>query len=123
LSDDFSWNNAYSSGQYKRHWHYSNPSQELATFLATIPVRKGYALDIGCGAGVETIFLADNGFQASGIDISDKAIELAKSEAKKRRLQIDFRTGTVFDLPYPNAKFVILNDKRLSSQSRITRVD
>jgi ubiquinone/menaquinone biosynthesis C-methylase UbiE len=109
--DSFSWNNAYNSGEYKNHWHYSNPSQELATLLAAVIVRKGSALDLGCGAGVETMFLAENGFRASGIDISDKAIELAKSSAKRRRLRIDFRTGTVLDLPYHDKEFVFLNDR------------
>jgi ubiquinone/menaquinone biosynthesis C-methylase UbiE len=112
LSEDkFSWNKAYTSGDYKNHWHYSNPTQELATLLAAGIVRKGPALDLGCGAGVETMFLAENGFQASGIDVSDKAIELAKSSAKRRRLRIDFRTGTVLDLPYHDKEFVFLNDR------------
>lgn len=74
-------------------------------------VRKGSALDLGCGAGVETMFLAENGFRASGIDVSDRAIELANHSAKRRGLRIDFRTGTVLDLPYPDKKFVFLNDR------------
>ncbi len=109
--DKFSWNDAYLSGEYKKHWHYSNPSQELATLLATVIVRKGSALDLGCGAGIETIFLAENGFRASGIDVSEKAIQLARSSSKRRRLRIDFRTGTVLDLPYPDKQFVFLNDR------------
>jgi ubiquinone/menaquinone biosynthesis C-methylase UbiE len=109
--DKFSWNNSYVSGEYKNHWHYSNPSQEVATLLASGIVRKGSALDIGCGAGVETMFLAENGFRAAGIDVSDKAIELAKSSAKRRGLRIDFRTGTALNLPYPDNEFVLLNDR------------
>jgi ubiquinone/menaquinone biosynthesis C-methylase UbiE len=109
--DKFRWNNAYVSGEYKNHWHYSNPSQELATLLAAGIVRKGSALDLGCGAGVETVFLAENGFRASGIDVSDKAIEIAKSSAKRHGLRIDFRTGTVLDLPYHDKEFVFLNDR------------
>ena len=91
--DTFSWNHAYVSGDYKKHWHYSNPTQELATLLAAGIVRKGSALDLGCGAGVETMFLAENGFRASGIDVSDKAIELARSLAKRRKLRIDSISG------------------------------
>jgi ubiquinone/menaquinone biosynthesis C-methylase UbiE len=109
--DKFSWNKAYISGNYKDHWHYSNPSQELATLLASGIVGEGFALDLGCGAGVETMFLAENGFRVSGIDVSEKAIELAKFSAKRRQLQIDFRIGTVLDLPYPDKKFVFLNDR------------
>lgn len=106
-----SWNDAYLSERYKNHWHYSHPSQELATLLAVGIVTKGPAIDLGCGAGVETVFLAENGFRASGIDVSDKAIELARASAKRRRLHIDFRTGTVLDLPYRDEGFVLLNDR------------
>ena len=57
------------------------------------------------------MFLAENGFRASGIDLSDKAIQLAKSSSKRRRLRIDFRTGTALDRPYPDKEFVFLNDR------------
>src|SRR5437016_7012697 len=87
------------------------PKPRTCDLLASGIVRKGRALDIGCGAAVETMFLAESDFGASGIDLSDRAIELAKSSAKRRRLQIDFRTGTVLDLPYPDKEFVFLNDR------------
>ena len=109
--ESFSWDNSYKSGDYRKHWHYSNPSQELATFLASIELRKGKALDIGCGAGVETMYLAENGFQTYGLDISGKAIKIAKALAEKRKLRSDFRVGTVLNMPYPNASFDLLNDR------------
>ena len=105
------WNDAYLSERYKKHWHYSHPSQELATLLATGIVTKGPAIDLGCGGGIETMFLAENGFRASGIDVSYAAIELAKSSAKKHRLRVDFRTGSVLTLPYPDSRFAFLNDR------------
>ena len=43
--------------------------------------------------------------------MSEKAIQLARSSSKRRRFRIDFRTGTVLDLPYPDKKFVFLNDR------------
>jgi ubiquinone/menaquinone biosynthesis C-methylase UbiE len=109
--DRFSWDNSYRSGDYKKHWHLSIPSQEIATFLAAINVKKSRALDLGCGAGVETMYLAENGLRASGIDISSKAIALAKASAEQRQLRIDFRTGTVLGLPYPDKTFSVLNDR------------
>jgi 2-polyprenyl-3-methyl-5-hydroxy-6-metoxy-1,4-benzoquinol methylase len=57
------------------------------------------------------MFLAKNGFRTSGIDVSNKAIELAKSSDKRRRLRIDFRTGTVLYLPCHEKEFVFLNDR------------
>jgi cyclopropane fatty-acyl-phospholipid synthase-like methyltransferase len=45
------------------------------------PQRSGVrALDLGCGSGVHTVFLAAEGFQATGIDVSD--VGLANTRAK-----------------------------------------
>jgi len=41
---------------------------------------KGLVLDIGCGAGMKTKYLIENGFKVIGIDFSEKMIEIAKRE-------------------------------------------
>lgn len=43
----------------------------------------GNLLDIGCGDGQTSIFLAHNGFNVTGIDISSKAIEKANKLARE----------------------------------------
>lgn len=45
----------------------------LAMFLDKAP--KGNALDVGCGEGRHTLFLAQNGYTVNAIDNSQKAIE------------------------------------------------
>lgn len=46
-------------------------------------------LDIGCGAGIPIDkYLIDNGFKVTGIDISEKQIELAKSNLPKGDLKV-----------------------------------
>jgi cyclopropane fatty-acyl-phospholipid synthase-like methyltransferase len=42
---------------------------------ASIPVRR--LLDVGCGAGPLTAALVDDGFDVTGIDVSDELLELA----------------------------------------------
>jgi len=39
---------------------------------------KGRALDIGCGSGVDSKYLADNGFQVEAVDINETSIEQTK---------------------------------------------
>ncbi len=47
------------------------------TFLSFLP--KGASiLDVGCGAGVKTAYLSMKGYQATGVDFSEKMIEIAK---------------------------------------------
>ena len=49
-------------------------------FLSCLP--KGASiLDVGCGAGVKSGYLTKNGFKVTGIDFSEKMIEIAKRES------------------------------------------
>jgi ubiquinone/menaquinone biosynthesis C-methylase UbiE len=40
-----------------------------------------------------------------GIDLSHKMIEVARNDAAGRGLDVDLRTGSITDLPYPDAAF------------------
>ncbi len=46
-------------------------------FLSLLPP-GGRVLDVGCGAGVKTAYLLEQGYEAVGIDFSEKMIELAQ---------------------------------------------
>ena len=41
-------------------------------------IKPGAALDLGCGTGMKSIYLAQKGFKVTGIDISETAIKIAK---------------------------------------------
>ena len=56
-------------------------------------------LDVGCGPGHITAFLADAGLSISGVDISPAMIELAQSSFP----HINFRLGDQADLPFATA--------------------
>lgn len=44
----------------------------------------GRALDLGCGEGADVLWLAEKGWQATGVDISDTALGRAAEEAARR---------------------------------------
>jgi cyclopropane fatty-acyl-phospholipid synthase-like methyltransferase len=48
-------------------------------------------LDVGCGTGDLSCYLAGRGHSVTAVDFSPAAISLAKSKAAGRALQIDFR--------------------------------
>jgi 2-polyprenyl-3-methyl-5-hydroxy-6-metoxy-1,4-benzoquinol methylase len=49
------------------------------------------ALDIACGEGRNSIFLAQQGYRVTGIDISDTGLDKARKRAKEAGVDIDFQ--------------------------------
>jgi cyclopropane fatty-acyl-phospholipid synthase-like methyltransferase len=55
----------------------------------------GRALDLGCGTGTHSIYLAQHGWKVVGVDFSPKAIALAREKANHAGVNIDFRIADV----------------------------
>ena len=62
-------------------------------FLSLLP-KGATILDVGCGGGIKTRYLAEHGYEATGIDFSEKMIEIAKRENPV----LDFRVVDMYDL-------------------------
>jgi len=73
-------------------------------------LKKGKTLDICCGAGTNTVYLAKEGFDVTGIDISPTAIEYAKKKAEKAKVKIDFRVTDFSKLPFADEEFDFVYD-------------
>jgi SAM-dependent methyltransferase len=77
------WNTKFSDPgtQFSR-----GPSRLLAEAIRNRP--PGQALDLGMGEGRNTIFLAQRGWQATGVDLSDVAVAQARERAAKVHVKI-----------------------------------
>lgn len=79
-------------------------------YLASIPQHLNKAgaqrvLDLGCGSGWLSIYLARSGFFVTGIDLAGHAIDLARTWAQQESLKITLDTGDIAALPYPASAF------------------
>ena len=61
-------------------------------------------LDAGCGTGMMALRIAARypNCTVHGIDLSPKMIAAARRDAEERGLTVDFRVGSIIDLPYPD---------------------
>jgi cyclopropane fatty-acyl-phospholipid synthase-like methyltransferase len=59
---------------------------------------SGKVLDIGCGSGEHTLLAASLGLDAVGVDLSARAIEIAKSKAATRELNATFMVGDALSI-------------------------
>jgi len=67
-------------------------------------------LEVGCGTGPASCFLAAKGFVAEGIDISPHAIAMARQQAALRGLPVRFEVADVCDLPSGFGPYDLLVD-------------
>ena len=67
-------------------------------------------LEVGCGSGANLWMAAREGFQAYGIDLSEKAVEVSRSVLASWGLEADLLTGNMISLPYPAAYFDVVCD-------------
>lgn len=72
-------------------WDVGKPDFNLIEVVTKRPIPSCKALDIGCGTGDNSIWLARNRFQVIGLDASEIAIEKAKKKASKAKVECDFR--------------------------------
>ncbi len=86
-------------------WDIGKPDFNLIQTISTIAIEPSKALDIGCGTGDNSIWLSQKGFQVTGIDISELAIQKAKEKASKANFKctfmvIDFLTKKIEGAPF-----------------------
>ncbi len=76
-------------------WNTETPPDALVELVDSGEVKPCKTIDLGCGAGNYAIYLAGRGFDVTGIDISPAAIKMAKENAKKQRVKVNFLVADV----------------------------
>ena len=78
---------------------YKTKEERIDSFLDRHPLPKGSRfLELGCGAGNITLFVAKKGFETHGIDIVPEAIRWAKEKMTLSNTKADFKIGNILDL-------------------------
>ncbi|NBB97421.1 MAG: methyltransferase domain-containing protein [Alphaproteobacteria bacterium] len=106
------WDEIYEAGgQLNRY-----PFSSVVTFLYRhAPRDRARAdiriLEIGCGAGNNLWFAAREGFDVTGLDGSDAAMDFARKRFAEEGLQGEFVTGDFTDLPFADDSFDIVLER------------
>jgi SAM-dependent methyltransferase len=89
-------------------WHREEPSAMLG---AVVGERggEGRALDVGCGAGVLSTWMAQRGMQVTGIDLFPEAIAMAKASAERKGVTAEFVCTDLFAYQ-PERSFDVVYD-------------
>lgn len=93
-------------------WHSGIVSRPLVSVVKSGVIRKkGRALDLCCGAGTNTIYLAKKGISAFGLDISSKALAIADKRSGQKNTVCSFVNGDAVDLPFKDGVFDFVFDR------------
>lgn len=96
---------------YHRHrleclpWELGRPRKVLVELVDSGLILPSRALDLCCGAGTNPIYLAKKGFDVTGLDVSDKAVEYARESARRAEVEVSFLVGDFLNLPFKSEQF------------------
>ncbi|MCP4675119.1 MAG: methyltransferase domain-containing protein [Deltaproteobacteria bacterium] len=88
--------------------HYSCSFQKAAEFLLGSH-KKGKIIDLGCGCGTQSIYLASKGADVLGLDMDTRALKILKKrkryyeESMKKELSIKVEEKNSFEFEYEKA--------------------
>lgn len=88
MSDKVAFENIYS--KHGAIWTQEKSPQKLISLIEGGILKPGKVLDSACGEGTSAVYLAKEGFDVTGIDFSEKAIEYAHERASKERAEVNF---------------------------------
>ena len=91
-------------------WELGKPRPLLVEHVENELIPQCKALDTCCGAGTNPVYLAQNGFDVTGIDVSLTAIGMAKKKASPAKVNINFLAESFIDLSFKNEVFDFVFD-------------
>ncbi|MCM3567632.1 bifunctional 2-polyprenyl-6-hydroxyphenol methylase/3-demethylubiquinol 3-O-methyltransferase UbiG [Neobacillus mesonae] len=85
MDDKTKWNSKYK----KRLKEFTEPVPNARLLNLSHYLKGGKALDIACGLGGNSFFLAEKNYQVEAVDLSEAAIHYVQEQARKYQFQID----------------------------------
>src|SRR2546422_3739323 len=94
-------------------WDIGRPQPVFVQLVKKGILSEGPVLDVGCGTGENSLFLAAKGFDVTGVDSAPRAIAKAKQKAKDRKLKATFLVHDAFELAALKTQFASVIDSGL----------
>lgn len=103
------WNERYEVGNTP--WDSGLPSRELRRVLDEEQIEPCRAMELGCGTGTNSVFLASRGFEVTAVDCSALALEAACALGKREDVSVEWICADVCELPIPDEPFPFVFDR------------
>lgn len=104
------WNNFYIDKEKPIPFFKNIPDENLISYFDREILGQGKALDIGCGNGRNSFYLAEKGFEAYGIDFSKTSIEWGNQMLKDNPRKVNLLCQSLFDFEGEPESFDLIYD-------------
>src|SRR5437660_920286 len=119
--DDISWDERYATKNTP--WDSGQPSEELKRVLAEFAIAPCETLEIGCGTGTNAVYLAQQGFTVTAVDIVPLALDQARERARRAGVSVNFMLGDVFGPLVLGRTFPFVFDRGVYHHARKVALD
>jgi SAM-dependent methyltransferase len=100
------WEDVYKQG--KSNLNYPNSFLVSLSHHLFNPAKQRRVLDYGFGTGANLISLAHRGFEVSGVEVSETAVEIVNAKLKAQNLKADLRITSNNRIPHDDGFFDIV---------------
>ena len=109
MVEQVDWNDHYRDGNLP--WDTGRPSSELQRACRRYAIQPCRALELGCGTGTNSVWLAQQGFEVTGIDLAPLAVERAEWRASDAGVDAQFVVADILDSPDLDGPFAFFFDR------------
>jgi SAM-dependent methyltransferase len=95
-------------------WHRDEPDPFLVDVIKKRS-KPGRALDLGCGTGSFSVYLAKQGYDVTGLDLFPRALEMGRERAKSEGVDVNWVQADLFTWRPPQKFDFILDSGCLHS--------
>ena len=88
----------------------NGPREELVALVESGRIKPGRAIDLGSGTASNCIFLAQHGFDVTGVDFAPTAIEKGRAMAQAAGVKVNFVVDDLTNLRHITGPFDLLVD-------------
>jgi cyclopropane fatty-acyl-phospholipid synthase-like methyltransferase len=101
----------------KLPWHHAEPNRFLDAIIAAC-AEPGTALDMGCGSGVDSVYLARAGWQVTALDFMQEALDMARAAAEEAGVAVELVQADVIEWNTDRQFDLLLDSGLLHNLSR-----
>ncbi len=104
-----SWEDRYETGNLP--WDTGRYDRNLEAIIKEHSITPGRALELGCGTGTNALWLAEQGFDVTAVDISGKALAAARGKASSAQIDVEFIEIDIHEQILPGGPYEFVFDR------------